>query len=472
MAAQPDETANNAGWLEDTGKAAPAEVFGLVLAWSLAEPARVGEVARMPGPTAVLGRGGGAEEDAAPRLVFLRSRPGEHGALVPLAGQGLSRIQLRLQTRGASLEVINAGRAALRVNGVTVPRALVSPGDVLHIERQLVLLVVRQPSGLLSGSGPAPSFAFGEPDPIGLVGESPVTWMLRDQIELAARRPGHALILGQSGVGKELVARALHDQSSRSQGPFVARNAATLPPGVLDAELFGNARNYPNPGLRERPGLVGEAHGGTLFLDEIGELPQELQAHLLRLMDHGEYHRLGESTARRSDLRVVAATNREEAALKADLCARFPIRLQIPGLDARRDEIPLLVRHWLRTAERREPGLVARFQDPESGSARIDPALIDALLRHRWSTHIRELDMLLSLAVSGSPGVFISLTEQVKARLDLHGVEPSAAEVEAALERTRGNVSQAFKELGLPSRDVLYRLMKTHGITPERPSRR
>ena len=122
------------------------------------------------------------------------------------------------------------------------------------------------------------------------------------------------MLLGETGTGKELAARAVHRFSTRADRPLVARNAATMPAGLIDAELFGNARNYPNPGMAERPGLVGQADGGFLFLDEIGELPSELQAHLLRVLDAGgEYQRLGESRVRRSDFRLLAATPSSKA---------------------------------------------------------------------------------------------------------------------------------------------------------------
>src|SRR5262249_39430583 len=152
---------------------------------------------------------------------------------------------------------------------------------------------------------PAPPEAgahpFGEPDADGLVGESPAMWALRGAIAAAARRDLHALVLGPSGTGKELVARAIHARSARSGRPLVARNAATIPESLMDAELFGNVRSYPNPGTPERAGLIGQAHRSTLFLDEIAELPVSLQAHLLRVLDEGDYQRLGEATARKSD---------------------------------------------------------------------------------------------------------------------------------------------------------------------------
>src|SRR5262249_38405316 len=201
---------------------------------------------------------------------------------------------------------------------------------------------------VMRASSEAASFAFGAADTHGIVGESPAAWALRDTVAFAARSVGHVLIHGESGVGKELVARAIHALSARRARPLGARNAATFPEALVDAELFGNAKNYPNPGMIEREGVVGEADGSTLFLDEIGELPAALQAHLLRVLDRGgEYQRLGEPRVRRADLRVVAATNRSIDELKHDLAARLTLRVEVPSLADRREDIPLLARHLL-----------------------------------------------------------------------------------------------------------------------------
>jgi transcriptional regulator with GAF, ATPase, and Fis domain len=159
----------------------------------------------------------------------------------------------------------------------------------VNLDDQLVLLATMRPRAPYLRATTAPPFSFGAPDPHGVVGESPAIWRLREALAFVARRAEHVLVTGPSGVGKELIARAVHDLSARAKKAFVSRNAATLPSGIIDAELFGNAKNYPNAGMPERAGLVGDAHGGTLFLDEIGELSTELSSHLLRLLDGGEY---------------------------------------------------------------------------------------------------------------------------------------------------------------------------------------
>ncbi len=413
-------------------------------------------------------------DDAGERLVFARVRPGGGEARPPLSGNGLSRVQLRFATEGASTTVQSEGRARLFVNGRIVPPATPTPiaiGDVLHVERILLLLVVEREHGDVSSRSTPPSFVFGAADAFGLVGESPRMWALRDELDFLARRSGHALLLGPSGAGKELCARALHGLSARAKGPFVARNAATLPPGLIDAELFGNARNYPHAGLPARVGLLGEAEGGTLFLDEIAELPEDLQAHLLRVLDQGEYHRLGDERAKRADVRFVGATNRAPTALKHDLLARFAVRVGVPGLGERREDIPLLIHALLRRHARQDTDVRERFFEGEH--PRLEPTLVEALLRHPFTTHVRELETLLVSSMAGSRGSFLTLAPsmaaaitkpEAEARARPPGEPLTAEAIQSALREREGNVSQAWRDLGLSSRDALRRLMKKHGL--------
>ncbi|MCC6647525.1 MAG: sigma-54-dependent Fis family transcriptional regulator [Polyangiaceae bacterium] len=464
-----DSTRSDQGWLSDASRGGRAPSgFALSVAWSLSEPARVGEVAELPrGQASVLGRGGPQPDDGAPRLSLRRARPGARERGAPIASPGISRVQLRLSAADArGFEVESVGKAALHVDGVATRRARVTLGARLHIDRQLLLVVVRAPDEL-SARAAAPSFGFGEPDELGLVGESARAYALRDQLAFLARRAGHVFVRGPSGAGKELCARALHALSPRARAPFVSRNAATLPPGIIDAELFGNARNYPNAGLRERKGIVGEADGGTLFLDEVAELPEELQAHLLRLLDGGEYHRLGDETPRRADLRIIGATNRDEASMKHDLLARFTLRLDVPGLDERLEDVPLIARAILRRHARADDELRRRFFDGEH--PRLDPGLVEALLARRYTTHVREVETMLLSSLAASRGVFLVAPEPAPTRPSPQparpeGPPPSREQIEAELALCEGNVSQAWRRLGLSSRDALRRLMKKHEI--------
>ncbi|MCP4873360.1 MAG: sigma-54-dependent Fis family transcriptional regulator [Proteobacteria bacterium] len=306
------------------------------------------------------------------------------------------------------------------------------------------------------------------------MGETPVAWAARDRIAWVAARKPHVLILGASGTGKELAANAIHRLSDRGRQTLVARNAATLPESLVDAELFGNVRDYPNPGMVERTGLIGAAHESTLFLDEIAELPERLQSHLLRVLDEGDYQRLGESRNRIADFRLVAATNRPVSALKHDLLARLKMRIELPGLDARRTDVPLLARHLVRRIGAEDPGIEGKFCTPE-GEPRFTQALMQALLLHPWSYHVRELDAVLWASIGSSASSRLELTAQTRAELDRQagasdsGIAPDEVTAEvlkakAAMEKHQGVRERVWRELGLKNRWVLGRLLKKHGL--------
>ena len=332
-----------------------APIPALVIAWSAVQPDRVGQVGFLPanGDERILGRGPALDDDSAPRLFFARQRPGTARAGTEILGPQISRRQLTLRLHKGEIVVERIGSCPTSINGHRVTSGVLRPGDTISLKDQLVLVCVERPTRM----PPVSSFpmhkigAFGEPDVVGMVGESPVAWKLRDDIAFVAGAVGHILVLGESGVGKEVAAHAIHTFSGRGARKLVARSAATIPDTLIDAELFGNVGNYPNPGMRDRPGLIGEADRSALFLDEIGELPQPLQARLLRVLDSGgEYSRLGEAKSRRADFRLIAATNRGTDELKHDFAARFTLRVEIPGLNERREDIPLLVRFLLSRA--------------------------------------------------------------------------------------------------------------------------
>ncbi len=394
-------------------------------------------------PDGVFGRGDG--DGSEPRC-----------ALAPaLASPHLSRRQLRVAHAGARLHVENLGRATLRHNGRPTAQATLASGDVLTLDDVAVFVAAPWQPGV-DGSAD------------GLVGQSPAMGALLERLAFTARQRGHVLVLGPSGAGKERVAQALHRRSGRA-GPLVARNAATIPQSLLDVELFGHVKNYPNPGMVERGGLVGEADGGTLFLDEIGEIDDAMQAHLLRLLDSGEYQRLGDPKTRRADLRVIAATNRSEFELKPDLRARFRHVLRVPPLCDRRGDIPLLLDHLARRAFAESPELT-RFAP--RGGPEVHPDFVAALLTAPLPLQVRELDVLLWESFAESPGDTLlpppSLTEAAEtadpaAATEWDDVTPERAQ--DALARCDGSVERAARELGLRNRYVLRRLLKKWGVT-------
>jgi transcriptional regulator with GAF, ATPase, and Fis domain len=361
------------------------------------------------------------------------------------------------------------------------------PDDVLQLGRQIMLLCVRRPAWIpqspAAGEGEA---AFGSADVHGIVGESPAIWELRRQIAFVAKKPDRVLVLGATGTGKELVAQAIHASSPRAHLPLVAQNAATFPESLIDAELFGNAKNYPNPGMPERAGLIGRADGSTLFLDEIGELSPLLQTHLLRLLDAGEYRRLGDETLRRASLQVIAATNRPEG-LKADVAARFTTRITTPDLNERREDIPLLARIIMRRLLSSEAESRLRSNTtPSHLDSRFSPSLVRRLVRHPYTAHFRELEAILVRCVQRASGDgIIEWTEEEHARAaqppPLTQPTPSPAsptvdprelkseDIQSCLERHQGKLEPAWRELGLSSRHALRRLIEKRRLNVRRP---
>lgn len=467
MAAKKTGELKDPPWVSSSSQ--DSECLALMIAWSYAEPGRVGEVALFADAEPwSLGRGAGSTSTK--RAVFVRQRPGHNHPTSPLGGTGVSREQLLIRRRGKSLEVENIGRHPLLLNGSPVSKCNVSPGDLLEIQHQMLCLVVSRPL-VLPGSRfwyGAPH-DFGGPDQTGIVGESATMWQLRDRLALIARSGEHVLIFGATGTGKELATGAIHALSSRSSGQLWSRNAAAIPKGIADAELFGNIKNYPNVGTPERRGLIGSAHGATLFLDEIGELPEPIQARLLRVLDEGEYVRLGDSRPRRSDFRMIGATNRAPSELKSDLLARFTLQLETKRLSEIREDIPLLAMHLAKQiieSNEEFSGFVS------GGIPKVAPQLMYRLLNHPYELNARELRSLLWRSAMSSTGNYLVVTDDLEslfgAPQEMHFTAPkelSADAIRAALEQHAGNTGRVWRELNLSSRHVLYRLLKRHNIS-------
>jgi len=234
-----------------------------------------------------------------------------------------------------------------------------------------------------------------------IVGNSGVLRNVLQQIEIVAPTDSTVLIYGETGTGKELVARAVHDLSSRKARAFVKLNCAAIPTGLLESELFGHEKGAFTGAIAQRIGRFELAHGGTVFLDEIGEIPLELQPKLLRVLQEREFERLGGSRTLRSDARLIAATNRDLAAMahenkfRPDLYYRlnvFPIR--VPSLRERAEDIPLLVRHFVQQFSRR----MGRAIDS------VPADTMNALVEYHWPGNIRELQNVIERAVIVTQG--------------------------------------------------------------------
>ncbi len=304
----------------------------------------------------------------------------------------------------------------------------------------------------------------------GIVGSHPSILGVMEKIETVAPTEASILILGESGTGKELVARAIHRLSPRRDKPFIKVNCAALAEGLLESELFGHVRGAFTGAIKDRTGRFEAADGGTLFLDEIGETSPALQVKLLRVLQEGEFERLGESTPRRVDVRIVAATNKDlrrevaEGRFRDDLYFRLcVVPIELPPLRERREDIPLLVDHFLKRLALRE------------GRRKVMASAVYPILqRYSWPGNVRELENAVAHAFVCSAGDVIqpeALPEHILRGEDpFGGPDPYAEErdrIYAALEATGWNKGEAAKRLGL-SRTTLWRRMRSLGIRDPR----
>lgn len=277
------------------------------------------------------------------------------------------------------------------------------------------------------------------------------------------------LITGENGTGKGLVARALHSASARAEKPLVTVDVASLSETVVESELFGHVKGAFTDARADRVGRIELADGGTLFLDEIANIPPKLQAKLLRVVETGEYEPVGSSKVRRSDSRIIAATNadlNEEVTagrFRQDLLFRLnTVEIHLPPLRERREDIPLLAEHFLRLHAQ-------RHQKPDRT---LDSEALETLLSHPWPGNVRELSHVAERAVLLAHGPAISRedlalhTSTPHLRLeDLTLEEVERVLVEKALARYEHNISHAADALGL-SRTALYRRLEKYGLGP------
>ena len=266
-----------------------------------------------------------------------------------------------------------------------------------------------------------------------IIGRSRALTQVLRKVETVARTDSTVVIYGETGTGKELIARALHGLSSRAKKPFVKLNCAAIPASLLESELFGHEKGAFTGAVSQRIGRFELASQGTVFLDEIGELPLELQPKLLRVLQEGEFERLGSSHTLRTNARLIAATNRDLLAMvrehkfRADLYYRvnvFP--LDLPSLRDRRDDIPLLVRHFVQLYSRRM----------HRGINTISSESMQALTQYSWPGNIRELQNLIERAVILSSGTVL--------RVPLDDLKDRAAVVQTLEESDRKQILKAL----------------------------
>lgn len=309
-----------------------------------------------------------------------------------------------------------------------------------------------------------------------LIGESPAMHRILDTIRQVAPTRATVLILGESGTGKELIARAIHNLSNRNKTRFVAFNCSAFSPQLVESELFGHEKGAFTGASERRIGRIEQAAGGTLFLDEIGEIDGNVQVKLLRALDPGVFERVGGNQTIKTDIRLIAATNRDLASLvsekkfREDLYYRLNVvQVRVPPLRERKEDIPLLANAFLKEISQRDN---KTFRP-------LSPEAMEALLRYDWPGNIRELKGAIDSGVTLATGPQVTLQDLPvtisEARFSgSAGIDENAGQMNIhnnemrlilrALEETRGNRTEAAKKLGI-SRRTLHRRLKELNLT-------
>ena len=316
-------------------------------------------------------------------------------------------------------------------------------------------------------------------EPLGLVGMSPGIRTLGERIRALARSHATVLILGETGTGKELIARALHSLSPRAHGPFVPHNFGAIADTLVESELFGHTRGSFTGAHADRVGLFEAAHQGTLFLDEIGDASPSVQSRLLRVLQEGELRRVGDSRSRRVDVRILAATHRdlqsEVAAgrFRADLFYRLHVlTLLVPPLRERIEDIPLLSAYFLIRLSRRDHAPVRGIREEA----------LRALMDHAWPGNIRELMGALERAchaldgegwvargslgdnfAASPPALVRDRAEDLKGRTRAYEAEL----IRSAIESHGGNKAHAARSLGLTRQGLWKKMRRLSESNPE-----
>jgi DNA-binding NtrC family response regulator len=415
-------------------------------------------------------------------VAFFTAIPRECDLLVEDGARIDRAIVVRALAAGASIaphqiEDRLEAAAPVRYGGATIGAlcARWAPGSMYDRSRAATVLTVAAAAAapIVSAAG-ARRRCEVLPIAFDLRGITPAIGELRSAIERAAAAPFSVLVTGESGSGKELVARAIHRAGPRRERPFCTVNCAALPDDLVEAELFGHARGAFTGAVVDRAGVFEEAHGGTLFLDEVGELSPRAQAKVLRVLQEGELRRVGENTSRRVDVRIVSATNRDlsrevaDGRFRLDLLYRLDvIRIAVPPLRDRREDIAVLAEHLWQEA-------TARI----GSRAALGVATIAALSRYAWPGNVRELQNVLAALAVRSPkrGVVpptalpahFGVAQSAEAwRLDQARRIFEEQFVRAALVRSGGRRARAAAELGV-TRQGLTKLMMRLGISDER----
>jgi len=371
---------------------------------------------------------------------------------VVLTDRTVSARHCRIAPMGGDLLVRDLGsRNGTWVDGVRVLQARVGAGAHVRLGRTDLRVVAR-------GS-------HGDARSTGLVAASNAMLEVLGDVERLARLSWPVLVTGESGSGKEGVARALHTRGPRADGPFVAINAGGLPRDLVEAELFGHERGAFTGASGSRKGVFEQADGGTLFLDEIGELPLDVQARLLRVLESWRVRRIGSESPVPVDVRLVCATHRDlrrmvaSGTFRRDLYYRVArLALDVPPLRERPEDVCALADHFLRQAR------------AEVGERSLSTDAVGRLLAHAWPGNARELRNVVCAAAAATPARRVEAVDVERAIVRLGGEAAAAVtgpRLHAIVEAHRGNMSAAARTLGIPRSTLRDRLKGLSSVRPE-----
>ncbi|MET0389594.1 MAG: sigma 54-interacting transcriptional regulator [Polyangiales bacterium] len=391
----------------------------------------------------IVGRGGDARRVQVADLPIHLGRSSEND--VRLADCAVSERHLRLEPCEAGLLARDLGsRNGTFVNGVRVQSALVVDGTSIRLGRTQLHITARSDSDASSQEGPR------------MVAESSSMLEVLSEVRRVASLPWPVLIHGESGTGKEGIALALHQHSARRQQPFVAINAGGLSRELVESQLFGHERGAFTGAANRHRGVFEQAQHGTLFLDEIGELPLDLQARLLRVLETGEIRRVGSESSTRVDVRLVCATHRDlrvmvsDGGFRQDLFYRVArVVIRVPSLRSRPEDVRALVQHFLVEISR------------ELGPRTLTPDALACLLTHDWPGNVRELRNVLSAAATTACTCIEAADieralERVGGRAAARDITPEM--IRRALAECCGNQTAAARALGIPRSTLRDRL--------------
>jgi len=389
-------------------------------------------------------------------IADLQLPDGDGRTIVRLAREKLLKCPVVMMTGSGS---VSGTVEAIRLGAITVLEKPVSLHALENELRRAIEDLAEMPGGL-DAAGEA-----------GVVGRSPAIRAVLDALFLAAPTDATVLVQGETGTGKELVARAIRRLSRRARAPFVAVNCAALPETLVESELFGHAKGAFTGADARRDGRFQQAHRGTLFLDEVGELPLPLQAKLLRALQEGEVQPLGSAKTDSVDVRVIAATNQRleqlvtEGRFRSDLYYRLNVvPLQIPALRDRREDISLLATHFLHPTGRRMSAEAMALLEahPWPGNVREMENLIQRLLVLKPKGDFEASDLPPPFHEQRSPATAPAKATIPPQGIDLHAVLAELEDrlIHEALERSGGNKNQAALSLGIKRTTLVEKLRR------------